>query len=160
MTGWLIAALAMTVGLQGQGVMTKHATGNFEVKMTPEAQDVPADGVPTARMTLHKRFSGPLDGVATGTMLSAGTPAAGHAAAYVAIDQFAGTLDGRKGGFLLLHRGTMSKTGASELTVVVAPDSGTGALEGILGTLTIKVEGGKHLYDFTYTLPAGDGAGR
>jgi len=32
------------------------------------------------------------------------------------------------------------------------PDSGTDQLQGITGKLTIKIEGGKHLYDFEYTI--------
>ena len=132
----------------------KHATGSFEVTITPEAQGpAPDGGVPTSRMALHKTFSGALVGEAHGTMLAAGTPAAGQAASYVAIDQVSGTLDGRRGGFVLVHRGTMTKTGGRDLSVIVAPDSGTGALEGIAGTLAIEVKDGKHLYDLAYTSP-------
>ena len=44
-------------------------------------------------------------------MLAAGTPKPGAAAAYVAIDQFTGKLEDRSGGFVLIHRGTMTKAG-------------------------------------------------
>lgn len=132
----------------------QHATGTFEVKITPEAQgDAPAGGMPTSRMGLAKTFSGGLAGEAHGTMLAAGAPKPGNAAAYVAIDQFQGLLDGRKGGFLLLHRGTMTRAGRSDLAIVIAPDSGTGDLAGIEGTLAIEIKDGKHFYDLTYTLP-------
>lgn len=161
MTGAAAIALGLLAAAPMKDSPMQHATGSFEVTMTPEAQAPPPErGVPTARMALVKRFAGAVQGEAIGTMLSAGTPAKGNAAAYVAIDQFNGTVDGRAGGFLWLHRGTMTKAGDADLSVVVAPDSGTGALAGITGTLTIKVEGGKHLYDFAYRLPAGDGAGR
>jgi hypothetical protein len=154
----VLAALGMATGAQaGEGRMAmKHATGSFEVTITPEAQgDAPADGVPTSRMALRKTFSGALTGEALGTMLAAGTPAAGNAASYVAIDQVSGTLDGRKGGFVLVHRGTMTKAGGRDLSVIVAPDSGTGALEGINGTFSIEVKDGKHFYDLAYSLPEG-----
>ena len=132
----------------------KHATGTFEVKITPEAQaDAPSGGMPTSRMGIAKTFTGAMTGTATGTMLAAGAPKPGSAAGYVAIDQFSGSVDGKAGGFLLLHRGTMTKAGGGDLSVVVAPDSGTGALEGIVGTFDIKVEGGVHRYDLAYTLP-------
>ena len=132
----------------------KHATGTFEVKITPEAQgDAPAGGLPTSRMGIAKTFSGGMTGTATGTMLAAGAPRPGSPAGYVAIDQFSGSVDGKAGGFLLLHRGTMTRTGAADLSVIVAPDSGTGALERIAGTLTITVAGGVHHYDLAYTLP-------
>jgi hypothetical protein len=134
--------------------MTHHATGSFEVKITPEASDTSTgQAMPTARMGLDKQFSGGLTGHAKGTMLSAGAPKPGSAAAYVAIDQFTGTLDGKAGGFLLVHRGFMTKAGGGDLDVTIAPDSGTGALEGISGSLKIEIKDGKHLYDLTYSLP-------
>jgi hypothetical protein len=34
----------------------------------------------------------------------------------------------------------------------VVPDSGTGGLAGLAGTMTIKVADGKHSYGFEYTL--------
>ena len=132
----------------------QHATGTFEVKMTPEAGDMGGgDTLPTARMGLAKTFSGDLTGSATGTMLSIGRPQAGQAAAYVALDQVAGTLAGKRGGFVLVHRGTMSKAGGADLTIEIAPDSGTGELAGIAGTLAIEVKAGVHHYDLAYTLP-------
>lgn len=131
----------------------QHATGTFEVKITPEAQgEAPAGGLPTSRMGLSKTFNGGMTGTATGTMLAAGAPRPGQPAGYVAIDQFEGTVDGRQGGFLLLHRGTMTRAGGSDLSVTIAPDTGTGALAGIAGTLRIEIKDGKHLYDLAYTL--------
>jgi hypothetical protein len=152
----VLLVASMAAGAQaGEGSTTvKHATGEFKVTITPEAQGAAPDGgVPTSRMALHKTFSGALAGEALGTMLAAGTPAAGHAASYVAIDQVSGTLDGRRGGFVLVHRGTMTKAGGADLSVIIAPDSGTGALAGITGTLRIDVKDGKHLYDLAYSLP-------
>ena len=134
----------------------KHAVGTFEVVITPETQDAaPAGGMPTSRMGLAKTFSGGITGTASGTMLAAGRPKPGQPAGYVAIDQFRGTVDGLAGGFLLLHRGTMTKTGSGELSIVIAPDSGTDALNGIVGTLAIEIRDGKHFYDLSYTLSAG-----
>lgn len=42
--------------------------------------------------------------------------------------------------------------GAPHLTITVVPDSGTGQLAGIAGKMTIKIENGKHFYDFEYAL--------
>lgn len=147
--------LALTLAAAVAPAPERHAAGTFQVVMTPEGQQpVPAGGVPVGRMALRKTFAGGLAGTAIGTMLAAGTPAPGQAAAYVAIDQFAGTLDGRAGGFMLVHRGTMGKDGNGDLQVEIAPDSGTGALAGIAGRLAITVTGGIHHYDLAYTLPA------
>ena len=149
-----IATLALSLTAATAEPTTHHATGTFAVTITPEAQ-TPAtgDALPTARMAMTKTFSGGMTGTATGTMLSAGTPGAGKAAAYVAIDQFTGSVDGKAGGFLLLHRATMDKAGGQDMAIVIAPDTGTGALAGISGTLAITITGGVHHYDLTYALP-------
>ena len=76
-------------------------------------------------------------------------------AAYVALDRFEGELDGRRGGFSLVHRGLMDR-GTPELEVLVVADSGSGGLEGLRGRLDIRVEGKAHFYDFDYTLPGSD----
>ena len=150
-----LALLLPMAPLAAKEAAMHHATGTFEVTITPEAQAAaPEGGLATARMGLAKQFHGDLVGKAIGTMLSGGTPAPGHAAAYVAIDQFYGTLAGRTGGFMLVHRGTMSKTGGSDLAVIIAPDSGSGELAGISGSLAITVRDGVHHYDLSYTFPA------
>jgi hypothetical protein len=132
----------------------QHATGTFDVKITPEgSKAAPQGGVPTARMELAKTFTGGMTGTAVGTMMTAGAPEPGQAAVYVAIDQFDGSVDGRAGGFILIHRGMMTKAGAGDLSVVIAPDTGTGELAGIEGSFTIEMAGGVHRYDLAYTLP-------
>lgn len=52
---------------------------------------------------------------------------------------------------ILQHSGTMAH-GALQLSVSVVPDSGTGQLMGLAGSMTIKIENGKHSYDFAYTV--------
>jgi hypothetical protein len=39
--------------------------------------------------------------------------------------------------------------------MTVVPDSGAGDLVGLAGTMAIIVEGGKHSYEFDYTLAEG-----
>jgi hypothetical protein len=79
----------------------------------------------------------------TGTKGSAG---------YVAIEKVEGTLAGRRGGFTLLHQGTMRRGGEFDLAVVVVPDSGTGQLAGLAGKMAIVIAAGKHSYELDYTL--------
>ena len=135
----------------------KRASGSFEVSMQPLAntpflnEDGSADPL-LGRFLLTKKFSGDLDARARGHMLSAGTPVKGSAG-YVAIDQVTGSLDGRKGSFVLQHSGSM-KRGAPTLSVMVVPDSGTDELTGLTGTLSINIVEGKHFYDFLYSFPA------
>ena len=71
---------------------------------------------------------------------------------YVAMERFVGTLDGKKGSFLLQHIGTMDDRGAV-MDISVVPGTGTEELKGIGGKFTIKIEGKKHFYEFEYTLP-------
>jgi hypothetical protein len=130
----------------------KRASGSFEVSMQPLANsEISADPM-LGRFLLNKKFTGDLEASARGHMLSAGTGIKGSAA-YVAIDQVTGALDGRKGSFVLQHSGSM-KRGAPTLSVMVVPDSGTGELTGLTGTLSINIVEGKHFYDFLYSIPA------
>ena len=129
--------------------MTTHASGSFEVKITPQAQDE-AEGSAIGRLAIDKQFHGDLEATSKGQMLAAGTAIEGSAG-YVAIEQATGTLHGRSGTFVLQHSGTMAR-GVGQLTITVVPDSGTGELVGLAGEMAIKIVDGKHSYDFEYTL--------
>lgn len=83
-------------------------------------------------------------------MLSGGDPSTGSAG-YVALERASGTLHGLRGTCILQHSGTMSPT-AQHLTITVVPGSGTGALAGLAGAMTIVIAKGKHSYTFEYTL--------
>ena len=130
--------------------MTTRAAGSFDVKITPLANDTPPEGSPLGRMSIDKQFHGDLEATSKGEMLTAGT-AIKNSAGYVAIERVTGTLHGRKGTFALQHNATMTR-GEGALNIIVVPDSGTGELAGLSGTLGIEVTGGKHFYTFDYTL--------
>ena len=131
--------------------MTTRATGPFDVKMNPQSEDK-AQGAALGRLSLDKQFRGDLEAVSTGEMLTAMTEVKGSAA-YVAIERVTGTLHGRHGSFVLVHRGIMA-SGAQELALTIVPDSGTGELARLSGTMAINIAGGKHSYDLDYTLPS------
>jgi hypothetical protein len=131
-------------------VMTARATGTFDVQLNPQGPQDTAEGATLGRMSIDKQFHGDLEAVGKGEMLSAMTDVMGSAG-YVAIERVTGTLRGRSGGFVLQHNGTMAR-GTPQLTVTVVPDSGTGQLAGLTGTMTIDIVDGKHFYDFAYTL--------
>jgi Protein of unknown function (DUF3224) len=138
----------------GKGkAMMKHAGGTFEVKLHPLRWDDKEQGKILGRMSIDKRFHGELEATSKGQMLTAGTVAKGSAG-YVAIEQVDGSLQGKKGTFILQHSGTMTR-GVPQLSVTVVPDSGTGELAGLAGKMTIKIEEGKHFYEFEYTLSEG-----
>jgi len=131
--------------------MTTHATGTFEVKLTPQPPEDRADGSTLGRMSGDKQFHGDLEGTSKVQMLTAMTDVKGSAG-YVAIERVTGTLHGHTGSFVLQHSGS-SNRGATQLSITVVPDSGTGQLVGIAGKMTITITDGKHSYDFEYTLP-------
>jgi len=130
-----------------------HATGTFEVKLTPQQPEAAHADSGIARMLIDKQFRGELEGTSQGQMLAFGGPAKGSGG-YVAIERVTGTLGGRSGSFALQHSGTMQPA-ALKLSVTVIPDSGTGELAGLAGSMNIVIEGGKHSYTFDYTLPTG-----
>jgi len=130
-----------------ENVVTARASGTFEVKLTPQATGEPTLG----RMSIDKQFHGDLRGTSKGEMLAAMTDVTGSAG-YVAMERVTGTLRGRSGTFALQHSGTMNR-GAPRLSITVVPDSGTGQLAGLAGTMTIDIADGKHSYELEYTLP-------
>jgi hypothetical protein len=137
--------------------MTHHSTGLFDVKLVPQPADTTAAGETIGRMVLDKKYHGSLDAVSKGQMLSMRTPAL-KSGGYVAMELVTGKLDGRSGSFVLQHSGTMNR-GATQLVLGVVPDSGTGELEGLTGTMEIIVAEGKHTYRMEYELPRHPGAG-
>lgn len=125
-------------------------TGTFDVQLTPDGAEF--DGA-AARMSLTKTWHGGISGDGAGYMMSAGDPQAGEAG-YVAIEVVEGSIDGRAGRFVLQQYGQMSG-GRSTLTYAVVPGSGTDALTGLTGELTLTIdEAGAHTYSLDYTLPA------
>lgn len=129
-------------------------SGEFQVKLQPmDFYAEASEGVNFGRLAIDKTFSGDLAGVSKGEMLSAMTSTKGSAG-YVAIEQVIGLLSGKQGGFVLQHFGTMHK-GQDHLVLEVVPDSGSGELKGIAGRMSIKIENGKHFYEFEYELSAG-----
>jgi Protein of unknown function (DUF3224) len=128
--------------------MSEVAKGTFEVKVTPVAADA-GDDTAIGRLTLDKKFSGDLQGTSRGQMLGFRSATEGSGG-YVAQEKVTAKLGGRTGSFVLQHIGTMRKGSAPVINVTVVPDSGTGELTGISGTMTIIIEGGKHSYEFAY----------
>jgi hypothetical protein len=130
--------------------MTAHASGTFEVTLSPQPSVEKVGDPSVGRLGIDKQFHGDLEATSKGEMLAARTDVQGSAG-YVAVERVTGTLHGRDGGFALLHRGIMTR-GAPQLTVVVVPDSGTDRLVGLAGEMTIDVADGKHSYVFEYTI--------
>jgi hypothetical protein len=129
--------------------VANHASGTFEVKVMPQSADA-GDDSGISRMSLDKHFHGDLEGTSKGQMLA--TSIVKGSGGYVAMERVTGRLNGRSGTFALQHFGTMTQ-GTPQLNIAVVPDSGTGQLTGLAGTMMIKIDNGKHSYEFECTLP-------
>ena len=131
--------------------MTQRAIGSFDVKVTPRTPDSDvARAANIGRLTIDKQFHGDLDATSKGEMLAAGDVAG--SGGYVAMERVTGTLNKRGGSFVLQHSGTM-KNRAPEMSVNVVPDSGTGELRGLSGTMTIVITAdGTHSYELEYRI--------
>ena len=128
--------------------MPHHAHGTFTVDVHP-LTPAPAEGL--GRFSINKQMHSDLEATTKGEMFSGGDPRKG-VAGYVAIEVVTGTLAGKHGSFALQHFATMDASGP-KMQVIIVPGSGTGDLQGIGGTLTIRIENGQHFYDLDYTLP-------
>ena len=126
------------------------AKGTFEITMQAEPPFEDVAGVTLGRATFDKRFSGALEATSKVYMLASRTPVE-SSAGYVAVERITGTLDSRRGSFVVLHRGVMTR-GARSLEITVVPDSGTGDLEGIAGKMDIEIVSGQHHYQLDYTI--------
>jgi hypothetical protein len=127
----------------------QRASGPFEVTLAPLAPAWSGDAAPLARMSIEKQFTGELSATSQGEMLSASTAVKGSAG-YVAMEKVTGTLHGRAGTFMLQHTGTMNR-GTPSLSITVVPDSGTGALSGLTGSMQIVIDDKRHSYIFDYS---------
>jgi hypothetical protein len=130
---------------------TRVAKGSFEVMTQPEPPYDNVDGVSLGRVHFEKRFSGPLDATSKMQMLAARTPVEGSVS-YAAVERITGSLDGKRGTFVVVHAGVTVRGQRSLLSITIVPDSGTGELSGISGRMDVQVVEGKHFYELNYNL--------
>ena len=107
-------------------------------------------GDPASQMAMAKTYSGALVGSGTGPFVGDS-----KVMVYVALETFQGTLNGQRGGFIMMHRGWQGADKVNHLDVTIAPNSGTGELAGISGSLSIRIDAdGSHHYALQYKPPA------
>lgn len=130
----------------------QHVSGPFDVKVTPQKPDTQiARAAALGRLTIDKRYHGDLEATAKGEMLATQTETKGSAA-YVALERVTGKLQGHNGSFVLQHSATMDR-GATNSSIMVVPDSGTGQLTGLSGEMRIHVDPeGRHSYEFDFRI--------
>jgi hypothetical protein len=155
LTGAVVVLSSLAVAGPGtreaatKGAASVHAEGSFEVRIAPVADDA---GTGLGRMSLQKTWHGDVEATSTGQMLTA-MGSEKSSGAYVAVERVTGKIGTRTGSFSLVHRGVMTG-GRQELSITVVPGSGTGELQGLEGTVTIRIDpDGKHFYVLSGTLP-------
>jgi len=121
------------------------ATGTFEVDLTPQADT----GFPAGRMVIDKTYSGDVTGTGVGQMIS--KRAEGGTAVYFAVEEFSGSVNGKKGGFTLLHEGRMTED-TQTLHIEILESSGSGELSSISGSMKIIQDSNGHTYELVYAL--------
>ena len=124
--------------------------GAFDLTLVPQDLAFTHEEAGLGRMSIDKRLHGELDATSKGEMLSAMSAVKGSAG-YVAMERVTGTIQGRKGSFVLQHSATMNR-GVQSMSITVVPDSGTDELEGLQGSLIIDIVDGKHYYTFTFEI--------
>ena len=124
------------------------ARGPMDVNMEAEPPFLDQDGLKLNRNAVSKTFHGDMAGTSEVQMIAAFTSTPGSAG-YVAIEYFTGSVGGRSGAFVMQHSGLMNR-GDAQLSVTIVPDSGSGDLGGISGTMDIDDSDGQHFYVLDY----------
>ena len=124
------------------------ARGSFETSTSPPVPYDSVEGVVCSRSRWQRRFEGDLAGEGFLEMLGVRTPTPGSAG-YVGLERVTCVLHGRQGSFCLLHTAQMAP-GRRSLAIEIVPDSGTGELRHIAGSMEVGVEAGARFYRLSY----------
>jgi hypothetical protein len=120
-----------------------RANGTFSVKAFNPTSLAPDPAIETALpvgvVLMEKHYEGAIAG-RSATVFTAAFDQAAGVGTYVAMESFAGTVDGREGAFNFVH--SASTTGADRTAgfFAVVPSSGTGQLAGISGSGDLGVD--------------------
>jgi hypothetical protein len=147
----LVASQFVSRANTSQEHLSMHASGYFDVTLAPQAADNPQ--VRTAqidRLSIDKKYHGDVQGTSTGQMQAIRD--AQETGAYVALEKVVASLHGRNGTFMLMHYGYMSQGAIGRWLVEIVPNSGTGELAGLSGTMKIIPKDEKHYYEIEYAL--------
>ena len=141
----MLLLLSTQIALGDSGVNQMHVNGTFEITMEPQADEQ----APVGRIIITKQYSGPVSGAGVGQMISKRQD--NGVAIYFAIEEFSGSVDGKVGGFTLVHKGFMNAN-RQTLEIEILEGSGTGELKTISGALDITQTNGQHEYQLNYEL--------
>ncbi|MBW5484389.1 DUF3224 domain-containing protein [Streptomyces bambusae] len=134
--------------------MSVRTTGHFTFTDWQE-NDLTAEGASPrlSRASVTNAFTGGIEAAATTCAYTNVylTPVTGS---FAGMEFLNGSVDGRKGGFVVEERGTFEEDGTVHCTFEVVPGSGTGELAGLRGTGSFTYRHGiaSVPYAFTYEL--------
>ena len=133
--------------------MKKQITIPFQITLWDlHTFDETTENQTLSRGTVKKSFaSDDLRGESSGEILM--FAGADGSAAYTVLDKISGELCGCKGSFLVMHGATHTPEETSRAGGIIVPNSGTGELENIKGTIEfVQNETGKNII-LDFTLP-------
>ncbi len=108
------------------------------------------EGTVLTPVHVDKTFTGGLAGASLAELITVATDAG--PVAYVGIERFEGTLDGRKGGFVLRHAAG-GRAGKPWMTWQIVEGTGSGDLTGITGEGQVEIgPDGGHTYTLDYKI--------
>ncbi len=125
--------------------MNKQVTIPFQVTGWDETPyDETPDSPTLSRVDVKKIFDGELKGESAAQLLMCASE--DGSAGYTVMERVEGCLCGRAGSFVMIHGGTHTPQETSRALGFIMPNSGTGELEGISGTVEFKTdEKGKNI---------------
>jgi Protein of unknown function (DUF3224) len=148
----LAASLLVSHANTSEEHLIMHASGYFDITLASQAADNPqARTAQIDRLSIDKKYHGDLQGTSTGQMQAIKNDR--DTGAYVALEKVVASLQGRSGTFMLMHYGYMSQGAVGRWLVEIVPNSGTGELAGLSGTMKIIQKDDKHYYEIEYALP-------
>ncbi len=116
--------------------MSFRASATFEITSWREAvYDAPNEGSKLYRATVLKSFQGEVEGDSAAELLMVRANDEGGEG-YIATERITGRVADRTGSFVVQHGGVFSR-GLHQFGYIVK-DSGTGELQGIVGTCTYE----------------------
>lgn len=133
-------------------VVTTFTVAEFTPVALPE--DAPAIRVamPADVSTMVKTYAGPVSGRSL-TLFTAAFDQARGCGTYVAMELFEGSVEGRSGTFAFVHSASTKGPGdRTDEVGRIVPQSGTGELAGIKGTVRLAIDGTSERMFFDYSL--------
>ncbi|MBT2457784.1 DUF3224 domain-containing protein [Streptomyces sp. ISL-86] len=130
---------------------TTPTSGSFTYANWEEHPIGPADTTPRlARATVANTFSGGIEAAETACEYTI-TYTGEHVGTFAGMELLSGTVDGRKGTFVLEERGTFDATGATHCRFEVVPGSATGELTGLSGSGSFTARQGEPSVGYVFT---------